>query len=338
MIFGGFCFPPPGTAVNREDRLGFGERMQREREMRGITLEEIATATKIGARSLRALEQEEFDKLPGGIFNKGFVRSYARYLGIDEDQAVADYLAAIGEPAEEDSTEAERLKKLGTNWKPTSSPPSDRSLIVPWRGLMVFLLLAVAVFLAVYYRHSVLAQGRRWLAKRHAGATAESFSTPAVPAPLAAPGDNPAAPRSSPSPSPLPASSPVPTTEAIHPSSLGEAVPVASNSSANSSLDLRASSSVKAAESGPVDSGPEFVVIIRAKEDTWLKVTADGKAIMKGTLSATRETTIRARQKITVLAGNAGGIDLSFNGTPQPPLGADKQVRTITFTNQGMQE
>lgn len=75
----------------------FGQRLQREREMRGITLEEIATSTKIGTRSLRALEEEDFDQLPGGIFNKGFVRAYAKYLGIDEEQAVADYLLAAGE-------------------------------------------------------------------------------------------------------------------------------------------------------------------------------------------------------------------------------------------------
>jgi len=75
----------------------FGQRLQREREMRGITLEEIATSTKIGTRSLRALEQEDFDQLPGGIFNKGFVRAYAKYLGIDEEQAVAHYLLAAGE-------------------------------------------------------------------------------------------------------------------------------------------------------------------------------------------------------------------------------------------------
>ncbi len=72
----------------------FGEKLRRERELRGITLEEVAVATKIGTRSLRALEEEKFDQLPGGIFNKGFVRAYARYVGIDEEQAVSDYLAA----------------------------------------------------------------------------------------------------------------------------------------------------------------------------------------------------------------------------------------------------
>src|SRR6185369_16653339 len=75
----------------------FGEHLRREREMRGIGLEEIATATKISARNLRALEEEKFNQLPGGIFNKGFVRAYAKFLGVDEEQAVADYMSAANE-------------------------------------------------------------------------------------------------------------------------------------------------------------------------------------------------------------------------------------------------
>ena len=78
----------------------FGDRLRREREMRGITLDEIAESTKISRRHLEALEKEDFDSLPGGVFNRGFVRSYARYLGIDEDQAVADYSAAAADPVE----------------------------------------------------------------------------------------------------------------------------------------------------------------------------------------------------------------------------------------------
>src|SRR6059058_3086291 len=78
----------------RKNMASFGERIKREREMRGVSLEEIAESTKIGKRNLEALETEDFDKLPGGIFNKGFVRAYAKYLGLDEDQAVTDYLAA----------------------------------------------------------------------------------------------------------------------------------------------------------------------------------------------------------------------------------------------------
>ncbi|HEY3930153.1 MAG TPA: RodZ domain-containing protein [Candidatus Koribacter sp.] len=75
----------------------FGEKLRREREMRGISLDEIAGATKIGTRSLKALEDENFAILPGGIFNKGFVRAYARFLGLNEDEAVADYQTAANE-------------------------------------------------------------------------------------------------------------------------------------------------------------------------------------------------------------------------------------------------
>ena len=67
------------------------------RILRGVSLDDIAAATKIGTRLLRALEEEHFDSLPGGIFNKGYVRAYAKYVGIDEEQAVAEYLVAARE-------------------------------------------------------------------------------------------------------------------------------------------------------------------------------------------------------------------------------------------------
>jgi cytoskeleton protein RodZ len=69
----------------------FGENLRREREMRGVTLQEISAATKISSRFLEALEDEEFSKLPGGIFTRGFIRAYAKYLGLDEDHVLAEY-------------------------------------------------------------------------------------------------------------------------------------------------------------------------------------------------------------------------------------------------------
>ena len=66
----------------RENRLpSFGEKLRREREKRSITLDQISESTKIGTRMLQALEDDRFSQLPGGIFNKGFVRAYARHLG-----------------------------------------------------------------------------------------------------------------------------------------------------------------------------------------------------------------------------------------------------------------
>jgi cytoskeletal protein RodZ len=69
----------------------FGEQLKRERELRGVSLEEVSTATRIAPRFLEALENEQWDKLPGGVFNRGFIRAVARYLGLDEDNLVSEY-------------------------------------------------------------------------------------------------------------------------------------------------------------------------------------------------------------------------------------------------------
>jgi cytoskeletal protein RodZ len=70
----------------------FGENLKRERELRGIELRDIAEATKISLRFLEALEADRFAVLPGGIFRRSFVREYARYVGLDADRLVAEFL------------------------------------------------------------------------------------------------------------------------------------------------------------------------------------------------------------------------------------------------------
>ena len=74
----------------------FGETLRQEREFRGITLDTITQVTKISNRHLMALEQEHFDVLPGGVFNKSMVREYARVVGLDQEEWVGRYLSAHG--------------------------------------------------------------------------------------------------------------------------------------------------------------------------------------------------------------------------------------------------
>ncbi len=77
----------------------FGERLKREREMREVTLAEITAATRIGTRFLEALENEDWRKLPGGVFNRGFVRAVAHYLGLDEESLLGEYDLARADQA-----------------------------------------------------------------------------------------------------------------------------------------------------------------------------------------------------------------------------------------------
>ena len=70
----------------------FGEELGRERKLRRISLREVAEATKINLRYLEALERNDFTHLPGGLFNRGFVRAYCQYIGVDPEDMVNAYL------------------------------------------------------------------------------------------------------------------------------------------------------------------------------------------------------------------------------------------------------
>ncbi len=235
----------------------FGERLQREREMRGITLEEIADSTKIGTRSLRALEQEDFDKLPGGIFNKGFVRAYARYLGIDEEQAVTDFLAAAGE------SEPPLL-----NPAPTEKLTTYRSGSRGWVVALALVLVALAAGGYAAWRFNL------W--------------------------------------------------------------PFASYATRQSAPPVQPPAAIRPPVVAAVTER-EFVVAIRAKEDAWLSITADGRVVMEGTLPAAQTKEVRATKSVVLKLGNAAGVEVSHNNALLPPLGRANEVKTVVFTPEGLQ-
>src|SRR4051812_20291081 len=70
----------------------FGGKLRQARERRGISLRQIAASTKISAAALEALERNDISKLPGGIFSRAFVRSYAVEVGLDPDDTVTEFL------------------------------------------------------------------------------------------------------------------------------------------------------------------------------------------------------------------------------------------------------
>ena len=93
-----------------------GARLRAEREARNMELRDIAATTKISIGALEALEQNDFDSLPGGIFTRAFVRSYAREVGLDPEQTTRDFMAQApvevaqeaGRPHEDDEMPGSR--------------------------------------------------------------------------------------------------------------------------------------------------------------------------------------------------------------------------------------
>jgi len=266
----------------------FGDRLRREREMRGITLDEIAESTKISRRHLESLEKDQFDQLPGGVFNKGFVRAYAHFLGIDEDQAVADYaLAAKEQPEQEDKFPLEIHEQPDRDLNPLRSS-------LP----LVFALAALAGVLVGYFfymrskpktEHSAVpAQERR--AQEPGSQTPASATTSDRP-PEAAPGQGP---------------------------------------------HVQAALPAEAAQPAAKPAEKNFSVRIKAKEDSWLFITADGKFVMQDILTADRQKVIKADKQIVLKTGNAGGIDVLFNGHSLGALGNENEPRTLTFNATGL--
>jgi len=332
----------------------FGEKLRLEREKRKISLEQISSSTKIGTRMLQALEDDKFGQLPGGIFNKGFVRAYARVVGLDEDQTVADYLQASGEaprpelltrdgsprdPAAEETAsrnaaarntaarqEENRIRLL----EATSDEPSRP---LPW-GVFAVVLLIIALALSLW-SHRRREQER--LAQHPAAKTAEQ-SAPAVPqnevpAESATPPVNSAAQTNSPSgslptgaagsaiaPSSSPTEKPAPAAPQI--------TPKTDQAPAQSSPPLTQSSS-------PLSSG-EFQVLIHAREQSWVSVSIDGKFTGSELLEPGSDRTFHARNRVFVKAGNSGALDFQLDGKKLDIKGDYGEVKSVTIGHTGV--
>ncbi|MGH9687352.1 MAG: RodZ domain-containing protein [Candidatus Acidiferrales bacterium] len=123
----------------------FGEHLKREREMRGVSLEEIAAATRINTRFLEAIENERWDQLPGGVFNRGFLRSIARYLGMDEDSLVAEYDLDTKSNGNSHHPVALPAQKMPRSWGPVAAV------------CVVVLLVAGGIFVYIHNRARISA-------------------------------------------------------------------------------------------------------------------------------------------------------------------------------------
>lgn len=128
----------PQTRESTEQQVSFGRELQLERQRRRISLESIAEGTKVPLRHLRALEQEEYGQLPGGIFNKGILRNYCKFLGLDEQEWLPR-LPSVATPESEQDWEsfAENVRRSRVGKRSHTG--------AQWLGVLVMLLLLVAL-------------------------------------------------------------------------------------------------------------------------------------------------------------------------------------------------
>jgi len=286
----------------------FGENLRREREMRGVTLEEISESTKISTRILKALESDQFSDLPGGIFTRNFIRAYAQYLGLDEEHALAEYKRAAGSPSDND------LSRLVPNrtFSPSGGP---RGRLLPWLVIAILLGSGYAVY---RYSHRAVV-------------------VPPAPQPAATTPSSPTAPASNPATAPSGAGA---GTGAGGTSSAGESAPQTPSGSspagANPAAAPGAASAANAASSAPELGEGDLVLQVSTTEDVWMAVAADGKTLWQHLMPANSTRTFRAKDSFDVTTGNAQGTSLTLNGQAQKPLGREGEFKRVHLTRDNL--
>jgi len=317
----------------------FGERMQREREMRTVSLDEIAESTKIGTRMLRALEEEDFAKLPGGIFNKGFVRAYAKYLGLNEEQAVADFIAAFSEfqASHEDSHllgEAGVTGLASVNGAGSAETVSNiqaaaatdqrelsRGLGFILAGVIFVVVLGAGGFFFKYYHNKTSSpetatttrnNSRKSRAEKQKMIADSNATNAASTAPAVDTGS---------SNSVLAATA---------------APPRASQPESSYPEYYKPETSQSATDAAKNSGKPKLRLQIRTREDSWVKITADGQVLMEGILSPASSRKFQAAKEFVVTLGNAGAVELSYNGKAVPAFSPETRTKTLTFTPEGL--
>ena len=125
-----------------------GEKLRQAREERGITITEVAEQTRISPHYLELIENDDYSTLPGGIFNKGFVKSYAKYVGIDESEALQDYSRLItAQTGDADEDPKTYRPEVLTDDRASSSNLPTVIFAIVILGLMTFGILALVNYI-----------------------------------------------------------------------------------------------------------------------------------------------------------------------------------------------
>lgn len=235
--------------------MGLGETLKTEREKQGFNLETIEEETKIRKLYLQAIENEQFDSLPPRVYSVGFVKRYAKFLGLNEKELSQEFQnLAYGEEVQEEIVFPHE---------------PNRSLPLKNIGAAVIFLLIVI-----------------WVGNYLVDFFSDNVSQPPANPPIAQqPEENPQE----------------------EPGAAEDNEP-------------------------PAVTPGTVALLLQATQDCWVSVSVNGQIIFAETLAAGEEKLFEENSTVYLTLGNAGGIDVTYNGQKLDPLGKDWEVvKNIEF-------
>lgn len=293
------------------------ETLRQARLRSGVDLDKLAAKTKINPRYLKAIETGEFDKLPGGIFARMFIKQYADALGLD-GAAFAEEYQRSSQFGRYSSPDIAALTESRSTFHPdvrginSTSEFARNERLTSALSSLIWVVAAIMVCAAAYYglahlpvRHSVIAVAPGEPAGQKPAQQPAAGQTPAPP--TAPQGNN----------------------DARAP----EKAPVSPKEEAAGQQPAP-----KAQEGAPQPTGSQPIQLtLSATEVVWVKAIADGKTVISESMQPGTSKIIEASRGARITLGNAGGIDITFNGKKLEPFGPKGQVRTVDFTSWGAQ-
>jgi len=279
--------PPPWDKGAAEAEPGsFGHWLRRQRELREISLRDIAERTKISLRYLEAMEEDRFDLLPAPVFARGFLREYARYVGLSPDEVVNHWLsvqpAAEGERAADPSSSGRSLHS--THAEQTARAADARRAWIA-RALLVLGILA-ALALAGWLIYYTLGHRRGAGAKdpSRLGRDRAALLPPSAPPAAAVP---------------------IPGARRGAPGSLPTGP---QHAAAPTAAETAATAATATAEPAPLEVTLDFT------RDCWVEAVIDGKKWMSEERVPGEALQLQAQQKVVLTLGNPGSVEAQVNG------------------------
>lgn len=316
-------------AVDAGREASIGDVLRQVRESRGESLSDVAHALKLSARQIEALELERFDLLPGPAFVRGFLRNYARYVGVDLEARIAQLNFG-------DNSQGVRLAPVTNATGDMPTGEGARNVLKPAMIVIVGMVVVLAAgwyfdWFKVDQTEPVSTVTSRGVTPSMGGGASSGFEAsppesmtmlPSAPASAQGvaepgPGDEAAGDQVASVPDASGSGSDASQGAAVGPDVVQGADTVAAAAVADAPNDTTVAAESPTAEAAPEASDELGRLVFSLSGESWIQVRdGEGAALYTGTGSAGTTRTVQGKPPFSIVVGNAGLVSLEYDGEP----------------------